>query len=52
MKLLRRRFLQLVAGAGALPVVSQIAGAQTFRHGQYDWSLAMLLAEGPTSPRA
>jgi tripartite-type tricarboxylate transporter receptor subunit TctC len=30
MKILRRRFLQLAAGAGALPVVSQIAGAQTY----------------------
>jgi tripartite-type tricarboxylate transporter receptor subunit TctC len=30
MNILRRRFLQLVAGAGALPVVSQIAGAQTY----------------------
>jgi tripartite-type tricarboxylate transporter receptor subunit TctC len=30
MKILRRRFLHLVAGAGALPVVSPIAGAQTY----------------------
>ena len=30
MKIVRRRFLQLVAGAGALPVVSRIAGAQTY----------------------
>jgi tripartite-type tricarboxylate transporter receptor subunit TctC len=30
MKILRRRFLQLVASAGALPVVSQIADAQTY----------------------
>jgi tripartite-type tricarboxylate transporter receptor subunit TctC len=29
-KILRRRFLQLVAGAGVLPVVSPIAGAQTY----------------------
>ena len=30
MKLLRRRFLHLAAGAGAMPVVSQIARAQTY----------------------
>ena len=30
MKILRRRFLRLVAGAGALPVVSAVAGAQTY----------------------
>jgi tripartite-type tricarboxylate transporter receptor subunit TctC len=30
MKILRRRFLQMAAGAGVLPVVSQIAGAQTY----------------------
>ncbi len=30
MKLPRRRFLRLAAGAAALPVVSRIAGAQTF----------------------
>jgi tripartite-type tricarboxylate transporter receptor subunit TctC len=30
MKVLRRRFLQLVVGASALPVVSPIAGAQTY----------------------
>jgi Tripartite tricarboxylate transporter family receptor len=30
MKILRRRFLQLAAGAGALPVMSQIAGAQSY----------------------
>jgi tripartite-type tricarboxylate transporter receptor subunit TctC len=30
MKLLRRQFLQLAAGAAALPAVSRIAGAQTY----------------------
>jgi tripartite-type tricarboxylate transporter receptor subunit TctC len=30
MKIPRRQFLQLAAGAGALPVASQIAGAQTY----------------------
>jgi tripartite-type tricarboxylate transporter receptor subunit TctC len=30
MKLLRRQFLHLAAGAAAMPVVSRIAGAQTY----------------------
>ncbi len=30
MKLLRRRFLRLAVGAGALPAISRIAGAQSY----------------------
>ena len=37
MKLPRRQFLHLAAGAAALPTVSRVAGAQAYptRNGQY-----------------
>src|SRR5258707_2108934 len=37
MKLLRRRFLHLAAGAAALPVISRVAGAQTYPSRPVRW---------------
>src|SRR5258707_13756281 len=37
MKLLRRRFLHLATGAAALPVISRVAGAQTYPSRPVRW---------------
>src|SRR5712675_3461870 len=37
MKLLRRKFLHLVTGAAALPVISRVAGAQTYPSRPVRW---------------
>ena len=49
MKLPRRTFLHLAAGAAALPAVPRIARAQTIRRGRCAWSLDLLLGAWSTS---
>jgi hypothetical protein len=46
MKLPRRQFLHLAAGAAALPAVSRIASAQAYPRGPYTSSSALLPAAG------
>ena len=46
MKLPRRKFLHLAAGAAALPAVSRIARAQTYPSG----SVRMIVPYGPGGP--
>jgi len=47
MKLLRRRFLQLAAGAAALPAVSRLAKAQTYPMRPVRWIVPMAAGNPP-----
>jgi hypothetical protein len=49
MKLPRRNFLHLAAGAAALPTVG---GRKRIRAGQYGWLQALPLPAGPMSSHA
>jgi tripartite-type tricarboxylate transporter receptor subunit TctC len=52
MKIPRRQFLHLAAGAGSLPAVSRFAWAQAYPTRPVTSSSALLPAAGPTSPHA
>jgi hypothetical protein len=53
MKLRRRTFLHLVGAPRRCQPCHALQVRKRIRHGQYDWSLAMLLlVGGPTSPHA
>ena len=52
MKLPRRRFLHLAAGAAALPAVSRSHGRKPIRRGRCASSSALPPAAAPTSSRA
>ena len=51
MKLPRRSFLHLAAGAAAFTTAPRIAGAQTYRHGRYILMLALQQAAQTTFQR-
>ena len=51
MKVPRRKFLHLAAGAAALPAVSRVAWAEAIRHARCISSLASHRAAAPTSLR-
>ena len=51
MKLPRRQFLHLAAGAAALPAVSRIAWAQAYPSRPMHW-IVSFAAGGPTTGRA
>ena len=52
MKLPRRKFLHLAAGAAALPAMSRVARAEPIRRGRCASSSALPQAIRPTSSRA